>query len=236
MPVLEAWPDKHFVTLTIKNMPAAELRPAIAGMVSTFQAIKLGMRRTAGVKLRALRKLECTYNQRTDEYHPHFHFVVEDREQALLLREAWLERYPETTDARGQDVQPADNKSVRELFKYFTKLLAKKRRGDGSMVSVPVPPAALDVIFQAMQGRRVYQPAGFTVVSETPDENAEIAPEEATSAITRADETLTWEWCQGAADWVDDSTGECLTGYDPAERFKEFVSSMWRAIPEPRSG
>jgi hypothetical protein len=217
LPVVDEWPDKQLVTLTVRNVPAPALAPAIAEMVSEFQAIKLGMRRTAGVKLLALRKLECTYNERTDEYHPHFHLVVQTHEQAVLLRDAWLERHPETTDAKGQDVRPCDGESLREMFKYFTKLLAKRKH---------VPPAALDVIFRAMKCRRVYQPAGFIVASKTPDENADIDPVEATAATSRQGETLLWEWNQGAADWVDDSTGECLTGYEPGEKFRAFVAEM----------
>src|SRR5678815_2165989 len=45
-PELEAWTRKHFVTLTIPNVSAGELPAAVRGMIRTFQAVKLAMRRT----------------------------------------------------------------------------------------------------------------------------------------------------------------------------------------------
>ncbi|HEV7594721.1 MAG TPA: protein rep, partial [Gemmatimonadaceae bacterium] len=85
MPIVESWPDKYLVTLTLKNVPAAELPKRLDLMVKAFQATKLAMRRTDGIKLVALRKLECTHNARTDEYHPHFHVVVAGTDSARLL-------------------------------------------------------------------------------------------------------------------------------------------------------
>lgn len=75
LPIVERWPDKHLVTLTLRNVSAAQLDACIAQMIRDFQATKLALRRTDGHKLVALRKLECTYNVRTKEYHPHFHVV-----------------------------------------------------------------------------------------------------------------------------------------------------------------
>jgi hypothetical protein len=116
---------------------------------------------------------------------------------------------------------------LREVFKYFTKLLTKTRgKKNERGTSAPMPPAALDVIFRAMKGLRVYQPAGFKGVPDARDENAEIAPEEATTATTRRDETISWDWNQKAADWVDASTGECLSGYEPEERFRALVGAL----------
>lgn len=98
-----------------------------------------------------------------------------------------------------------------------------------------ISPSALDVIFQSMKGHRVYQPVGFTIPREVPDESAEsIAPVDATEASTRRGERITWEWCQSVHDWVDPETGECLTGYEPERAFRQLVNGDHCASDSPR--
>jgi hypothetical protein len=227
LPVVEGWERAQLVTLTIRNVTAEMLPLAIKGMIKQFQSIKLAMRRSDNVKLVALRKLECTYNSQRDDYHPHFHIVTKDRAMAQRLRARWLDAYGELSDPKGQDVRPCDRQSLREVFKYFTKLMAKQRHTTNSEgTSAPVDPRALNVIFTAMRNLRVYQPVGFTVVTDVPDENAEIAPDQATPALTRPSEKILWEWSQAHTDWLDARTGECLTGYEPAVKFREFVERI----------
>jgi hypothetical protein len=223
LPAVESWQDKHLVTLTVRNVPKAELRPTLDGMIKAFQGVKLAMRRTDRVKLVALRKLECTYNERTGEFHPHFHVIVAGEDAARLLVLRWLEAYPESANVKGQDIRRCDIATVREVFKYFTKLVAHTRM---------VAPSALDVIFQSMKGHRVYQPVGFT---SNPmlhdDEDSTIVPLESTEATVRSTERVHWEWCQGATDWVDLDNGECLTGYQPSDGFRILVTSSFADAP-----
>ncbi len=228
LPVVREWKDRQLVTLTLKNVPADDLPATIGEMVRGFQAIKLGMRRTDRVRLVALRKLECTYNRYSDEYHPHFHLVVDGRRAARLLRQRWLDRYPQITDGKAQDIRASDDAGLAELFKYFTKLLAKTRNSrEGKLTAAPVPSEALDIIFRSMRGRRVYQPVGFRVAVEPQDdEAAELILDAGTAAPVRPDERITWEWSQAATDWVDRVTGECLTGYEPAVNFRRLVESL----------
>ena len=218
LPTVESWQDKHLVTLTVRNVPKEELPATLDGMIKAFQGAKLAMRRTDRVKLVALRKLECTHNERTREFHPHFHVIVSGEAAARLLVLRWLEAYPDSADVKGQDIRPCDTATVREVFKYFTKLVAHTRMVD---------PKALDVIFQSMKGHRVYQPVGFTVSAALPDDDeATLIPIESTDATIRAAESVKWEWLQGAADWVDLETGLCLTGYTPDDAFRELVEGM----------
>jgi hypothetical protein len=44
---------------------------------------------------------------------------------------------------------------------------------------------------------------------------------------------LRWEWSQQASDWVDADTGECLTGYEPAEKLRELLT-IKRDLPPVR--
>lgn len=218
LPVVRGWNDVQFVTLTLRNVPADQLEATIDRMLQAFTAIKRGIKGTDRVPFKAIRKLECTYNAQTDEYHPHFHLHVEGREAAALLMQRWLDYFPDETDPAAQDIRPAgDDASLRELFKYFTKLITKR-----TVISA-VP---LDVIFRAMQGHRVYQPVGFVLPKEAADDEGELALDHGTEAITRRGESIVWEWNQQATDWVDRDTGECLTGYEPTARFRQLLEQI----------
>ena len=215
LPIVTQWPGKQLVTLTLRNVGAGELAECIAQMVRDFQATKLAVRRTDGHKLIALRKLECTYNAKTREYHPHFHVVVASESAARLLVLRWLERHPANAQVQGQDIRACDNTSLRELFKYFTKFVAQTRM---------LPTHALDVIFRAMKGHRVYQSVGFRIARDLPDESTvTIEPNASTAAPSFVEERITWEWCHRFTDWIDFETGLCLTGFEPAPSCRRLV-------------
>lgn len=223
-PVAEAWRDRWYVTLTVRNVPASELPRTLRQMIKDFQEIKRAIHRTDGLELECVRKVECTYNRRTDEYHPHFHFLVKGEATARRLQQRWLDYHPDTTDPKGQDCRPCDAGTLRDLFKYFTKLCSKVKRGD-KYVSIPIPIPALDIIFRAVRGLRVYQPVGFRVAKHLPDDEADdFTLEESTPALRR--QRATWTWDQAVTDWVNVTTGECLTGYDPGAKFVRFVQSF----------
>lgn len=187
-------------------------------VVNIARAIK----QTDGIAFRALRKLECTYNPQRNDFHPHLHFVVEGQAAAHALVKRWLARHPEA-NAVAQDVRPCDDGALIELFKYFTKIVVKRPGGTGSRTLAPVE--ALDVIFLAMRGRRVYQPIGFKVAADpATDENAEIGADGDTDAVKRIGERVQWEWIQQLHDWIDLSSGEPLTGYQPTQEFRALVS------------
>lgn len=67
---------------------------------------------------------------------------------------------------------------------------------------------------------------GFRVVTSQQDENAEVGTHGDTNAITRLGEFIQWEWLQELHDWIDLSTGEILTGYEPTESFRELVRAV----------
>ena len=116
-----------------------------------------------------------------------------------------------------------DDTSIMEVFKYFTKLTAKARDGGGREVA---PPWALDVIFRAMRGRRVWQPVGVKVAQATEVE-ANVDDDElelvASPAFKRVEDRVLWLWEQELTDWVDLTTGESLSGYAPSEGFRRLV-------------
>jgi hypothetical protein len=230
-PVVEGWGDKWFVTLTLRNVTGADLADTIDDMIRDAQSIKLALKRTDRVTLIALRKLECTYNHHTDTYHPHFHFVVNGQGAARGLVRRWLAMHPTNAEPQAQHMIEATGAQLKELFKYFTKLVTRQKTKGNAVTDTrqPMPVAALDVIFRAIAGRRTYQPVGFVVAADAPDEHADtIEPVQATTARTA--ETIQWEWSQRATDWVDARTGECLTGYEPGARFERFVSRIGEGV------
>lgn len=228
---ISEWQDRQFVTLTLPNVQARELADTIAATLQDAANIGRAIRQTDRLTFRSLRKIECTYNPERDDYHPHLHFVVEGKDSTHALVRRWLARHADAT-APAQDIRPCDDGSLLELFKYFTKIIVKRPDGSGSRMVAPVE--ALDVIFLAMRGRRVYQSVGFKVaVDPTNDESGEIGADGDTAAVKRLGERVQWEWIQQLHDWVDLSSGEMLTGYEPTDGMRATVGPVAKGIGRP---
>lgn len=222
-PVLEGWESPYMVTLTVRNCGADDLSSTLDAMVKTFASCSRSIRRTAGIALTAVRKLECTFNIRENSYHPHYHVIVDGKAQADLLRDLWLRRFPDCTEEAGQDVRPCGDGSLQELFKYFTKLTTKTKDKHKRLI----PIEALHVIFRAMRGRRVWQPIGFVLPKEVEAAiESEVIEVEGSQAFKRDNDQIYWEWDQELSDWIDRGTGELLSEYVPSDRFRSFVESM----------
>ena len=203
-PTLKTWPDKQFVTLTVPNPKLAELKPTLDAMYQAFTQIK-DSERKADRKLVGLRKLEVTYNRFEDTYHPHFHLVTETSRSCDQIIKKWLKKFPDAR-AVAQDSRRANDHSCFELFKYFTKLTSNSSKD--RIVSA----AALDNIFRALDGVRVFQPFGFIAHKEEP------APENVTLGQEEEEYVEAWEYkyLQELHDWFCLETGDALTGYEPS--------------------
>jgi hypothetical protein len=221
LPVTDQWADPRLVTLTVPNCTGVDLPAVIGTMLRRVRVAVDNMRRRDRLPFVALRKLECTHNAATDTYHPHFHFLVEGGAAARALVDRWLRANPDAVRA-AQDDRAADPATIREVFKYFTKLTTK-----GGAISLP----ALDLIFRAMRRRRVYQPMGFTPAGE--DEDAALGAE-AMPAVKRPGDVVYWHWDQERGDWLAGDTGEPLSGYEPTERYRRLVATF--AARPPTAG
>jgi hypothetical protein len=206
LPELRKLEDPQFVTLTIPNVRKSDLRSAISAMIRSWRLLYQYLNKQK-VQLRGVRKIECTYNPDEDSYHPHFHLIVAGRENAEMILQEWLRRWPKAKRI-AQDIRPADDGSMIELFKYFTKVITKQQ------MYVP----ALDIIFRAMVGHRVFQPYGITRVTE----EVEQLQAEVIEGIEPG-ETF-WEWLDW--DWIDTATGKMLTGYVPDEKLKRLSQNV----------
>lgn len=113
-----------------------------------------------------------------DTYHPHLHLLVNSLEMARYIRDKWLQLNPTSTKS-AQDIRKVVNErkvelrdengclvldeagkvqhsiietnEMLEIFKYFTKLIAKDSNGRRFF-----DPIHMNVIFEAMRGKRVY--------------------------------------------------------------------------------
>lgn len=198
LPVIKSeFQEPMFVTLTIPNVSGPDLQLTIEEMTRTIIKINHLFRHRRDFRLKGIRKIECTYNEKHKDFHPHLHILVESKLAADQLAAYWLENYPDA-DKRGQDIRPADQNSLIELFKYSTKITAKSKNNA----------EALDIIFKALYKKRVFQPIGLKKVSVSEDID-EIQAQEIETLQNAFD---VWDWEQEAKDWLN-SSGELLTAY-----------------------
>jgi hypothetical protein len=173
-PIFKEWQDAHFVTLTLPNVPASGLPAGIAelyaGFVTCKERAKKREQRGKAPKLVGVRKLECTYNAFNDDFHPHFHFIVDNAQAGRALVADWLSVFSQA-DAKAQDCRPADANSLLEVFKYFTKLISG-RQGDGIKPRL-IHADALHVMFTAIAGCRTFQSFGFKLPAENESDESE---------------------------------------------------------------
>jgi hypothetical protein len=228
MPAIEAMAEKWFLTLSRPNVVGAELEDEIAYYLSTARLIQRCLRERLGLNFSSLRKIECTYNEEVNTFHPHFHFIFDSKEAAQAFLDEWLDRNSEKKVGKaraailnkGNQLIQANDKSVMELFKYFTKVVSKtksKAKNGTASSDYRIHLAALDTMFVAMRGTRTFQPCGvIKAVSE------EIEPEIALES--GRDEVNFWKWLKH--DWVNIDTERTLTGYVPAPGIQDIESHL----------
>ena len=234
VPVVQEWgADAWFTTVTIPNVQGKALQPAMEQMHEVFTKIKRRMKRTLDMQFVAIRKIECTYNPKRDDYHPHYHIIFKGAESAETFKNQWLKYYPGTKEV-GQDVRQADTGGLKELFKYFTKLFAKNSAGKWEFDA-----KKMDVIFRAMYTKRTIQPYGFKlseyeeIIEEADTDNMDEIEEiqEAVDEETEtdaepishpADGIYRWRY----DNWYHQDTGEALTNFEPTEKMLQLSKNI----------
>ena len=144
--------DLYFITLTSKTVQEKRLRHEIERRYKAFTRIKDNLRKNHNIRLVGCRKLEVTYNEKEDWYHPHFHFIQKGKREAEMLLEYWYKHNP-LAGAGGQSIKlidANDSKSLIELFKYATKEVAKDE----------INAKALHNIYKSIDCKRVFQTYG----------------------------------------------------------------------------
>jgi hypothetical protein len=220
MPSIQAMAEKWFLTLSRPNVVGAELEAEIKYYLRSASLIQRHLREKLGLEYSSLRKIECTYNEEVNTYHPHFHFIFDSQEAAQAFLDEWLSRNPTAKLDKGNQLKRADDNSVLELFKYFTKVVSKSKSktANGAQSSdYRIHLHALDTMFVAMRAVRTFQPCGVVkFVSE------EVEPEQALES-GRA-EVNHWKWLK--YDWVNIDTAQALTGYLPAPGIQDIARHL----------
>ncbi|MEM6696767.1 MAG: protein rep [Bacteroidota bacterium] len=219
--------DPYFLTLTLPNVKAYELADCIKQMFKTFVKIKEKYKRrfsrkTEDIELKAVVKLECTFNSKRVDFNPHLHVIVNTKHVGKYMRSEWLERYP-TASKKAQDLRKADENSKIELFKYSTKLMSQIEDFENGKDKVkPIIVESLDVIFRALHKVRTLRAYGFKL------EVDESFGDEDLQAVTHVQkDDGEFDYTPEACDWINKETGEMLAEWQAGERERFFVRHMY---------
>ena len=191
----------EFVTLTVPNVEAQNLRTKIEEMTQKISNIIRVLREKRKFDISGIRKAETTYNFDVNTYHPHFHILCNG--YGKIIVDEWL-KYNLDANILGQDVREATQESLNELFKYSTKFLSKSM--NKNEVDLFVKP--LDNIMSAYYNKRTFQPFGkIRKITEDVDEISSQIYENIPEY-----EFAYWNW-NNESDWEDFITKERLTQY-----------------------
>lgn len=211
---LDQLPAKYFVTLTLPSCTEQFLSKTVKDMHKAITLINRRIRERDQIKFQGLRKFECTYNVDENTFHPHFHLIVDSATVGHAFCEYWLNHFPNAL--RGLQVSKvATEGSVKELFKYFTKVISKSKKDNRTVVITP----ALDKIFRAIKGKRTFQPMGIKKVSDK-------LPKEQTFRLLDIRQNQAVYRFIGS-DWVDQRTQKALTQYRPSDELLAILQNIY---------
>lgn len=132
--------EKHkkkfvFLTLTVPNVAKNELKESIKELNKSFNRLFM-YKEVAGVAKGFVRKLEVTYNEDRDDYHPHLHVMIAVNKsyfsnRTYLNHDKWLQLWqkatknPKITQVDVRAIKSDDDTSffdaVLEIAKYTAK-------------------------------------------------------------------------------------------------------------------
>jgi len=205
---IQAMNEPMFVTLTIPNVIKEDLKHFIKLMVSVSTNSIRALKRKQ-IAFNGIRKLECTYNAKSNNYHPHFHFIVDGLKASTELVNEWLRRFP-LAESWCQDIRPLTDS--KELFKYQAKPSTKTKTGNYVFLS------ALDTIFTAIKGMRTFQ--AFGNIKMLKEDIEELQSEELN---IEHQEFVLWLWDWDNSDWFSMESREPLTHYKPSKKIRSFI-------------
>ena len=211
-PILRHWNHAHFLTLTIKSIPAKELDRYADGLHTVLRKIIAKHRkrnqRGKGPKLVGVRSFECNFNPKKRTYNPHFHIIVQTEEMAKILREEWMKIFPRKyVHPVAQSLRPVKNieRDLIEIIKYGSKIFTepdlklKSKRNVSRYVYI----SALDNILTMMSKRRIFDRFGFNCSTDA-----------ISTPISVEFNLKEWKYEPHVGDWVREATGDLLVNYD----------------------
>lgn len=224
-PVLKNWEAPYFVTLTIRSCKSGSLKKMLKGCIRAFKQINEKYRkrhqRGLGELLIGVKSLECNFNPAKNTYNPHLHLIVSNKQTAEILIDEWLKKWtPKFTNIKGQHNRPVQSldHDLIEIIKYGSKIftepdITKKSQQD---IDRSIYAAALNNIFNAMQGIRIFDRFGFNLPKTDPKEI------KAAKVTTDFQE---WLFVPQYFDWLNSENELVLTGYIPANELLSLLEN-----------
>lgn len=199
----------RFLTLTIPNVKAEDLKKSIENMKTAFLYCRRKLARSGRV-VNGLYTIEVTYNWRADSYHPHIHALIDiEAYESFEIIKQWIAIWRKNgveCSRQAQDCRVADKGAISEVFKYAIKFDYTLAKEDGKAV-LKYDAQSIDTIVEAMWGKRMVITFGdIRAVDEEYQEEAVI------QCDLQYDVYL-WSIC----DWFSVTTGEALCDYTPTE-------------------
>lgn len=223
LPVLRTWPEPYFVTLTVKAHGRVNIRVLMKGIIKAFRQIcgkyRKRKQRGKGLPLIGIKSLECNYNPVTHTYNPHLHLIVANRQMAEILVNEWLQKWtPKFTHKAGQHKRAVIDRErdLIEIVKYGSKIFTepdvnRKAKQTGQKIYV----AALDNIFQAMKGIRIFERFGFNLPPVNPESGQMLA-------VNNYDE---WVFDTSRFDWCNTTGYGKLSNFYPLPELLELLEN-----------
>jgi hypothetical protein len=213
-PEISKWGKPYFVTLTVKAVPAYRLSQTMDNMFDAFRKIKerckQRSRRGSGLKIKGIKSLECNFNPVKRTYNPHFHLIVPSKLVADLLIKEWLSYWTNSIALRdAQDARPVKDveRDLVELIKYSSKTFTEPdtQRKSGKKSKPKIYASALDNIFEAFRGHRIFDRFGFSLPKQAKTE----------AKVQWVTDFQEWQYNMAVGDWVGDDVEATLSGYTP---------------------
>lgn len=229
LPIIQTWENAYFVTLTVKAVKQDQLKRAIRKILKGFTEIKDKHRkrwqRHNGRKLKGVRSLECNFNPKAKTYNPHLHLIVDSRETAELLINEWLKKWKAGgTNRYAQNMKEiySAETGLIEIIKYGSKIFTEPDLDKKSKSGMPsqIYVAALETIFSAMKGVRIFDRFGFNTGQENND-----LTEEPLSNTKLVVDFKEFEFDATKSDWVSNSGDEVLSGYEMPIHLSSLLST-----------
>lgn len=163
-----------FLTLTAPNVPADELEEEIKHYNQSFQRLMQRKEVSKVVKGYA-RKLEITYNEERNDYHPHFHVLIvvnksyfNDKDY-YISRDRWLELWQQVT--KNPTITQVDVRKVRSLRENRIYEIAKYSAKDSDYL---ISQEVFEVFYKALKGKRLIVYSGLFKEAMTKFKNGEL--------------------------------------------------------------
>ena len=226
LPIIQTWEQPYFVTLTIKAVPEERLSYFVKHMGRAFAQIVDKYRkrqdRGTGKKIIALRSLESNFSPKNKTYNPHYHLIVPNLETAKTLCVEWQKKWTKKyVSAWAQKPSRITNnlKCLIEVVKYGSKIFTEwdKKNKNKSKIPPRIYANALDNILAAFKGHVLLTTYGFSLPKQE-------QPEKPPMQLLAEYEDVVFDSYRH--DWVNEDTGEILTGYIPNGRLKNLLGDI----------